>query len=664
MRTNQLKNVIVVFFALVLLLNGCATPPGPVCTKDETLYCKTGGIFGGKWFDYYERALSCMEGQCYNAALSDLNQAIKRRHEDERMVKTYGMHFADYFPHREKGLIHFIEQDYENAVKELELSLKHEPSAKALYYLDKVRKDIMEQEKQPVSIPFLVAESFSGIPDESGEIWTKENPVTISGRAEDRQYISEIILKDEFGGKHETKPVFMESSCQNVIFKEDLDLDQGRHVIGITARNLLGGKAEQRFVINFDRTGPVIILEKFIPGTVIKGAVHDESGEITLFVNGNPVSVKKKNNISLFELPADPYAETFTLLAVDRPGNQTKAIINKSISANTPNPLLAAQTNQFAADTDYPLLTSDTSHFSLLFSHFPIVFRELFNIEGQVRSASDIVELTINNEPVLKHPGRIIFFSHPLKLKQGENRCVLKARDETGREAEKEIIITRKIPEIYQLEHRFRLAVYPFECLVEFPENIENTKVLQYSFIKNITDRKRFMLIMRDELQNISNEYSYSPPENTRKTPHALVFVNISKTIHGIEITAQVVDKNTSESLEFMDVYADSKDRFTPELLGKKLSEKLHRKFPLVDGAVTQITNDGLTVVPEKWIPGKGEIRMKWPVLAYRKENSQANISESDTDIIGETFVNRLMLKKYGTALVPGINPGDGVITR
>ncbi len=659
MQTNQLKNIIPVLLALLLLLNGCAISPGPVCTKDETLYCKTSGIFGGKWFDYYDRALSCMEGECYQSALSDLNEATKRRDEDERMVKTYGMHFADYFPHREKGLIHFIEQDYENAIKELELSLKNEPSAKALFYLDKVRKSIMEQEKQPVSIPFLDAKSPLGISDKSGEIWTKENPVTISGRAEDRQYISEIILKDEFGDKLEIKSVFMESSGQSVIFTEDLNLDQGRHVINITAQNLLGGKAEQRLVINFDRTGPVIILEKFIPGTIIKGVLYDESGEITLFVNGKPISVKKKNNIFPFELPADPDIETFTLLAVDRPGNQTKAIINENISANTPYPLLAARNNPFTADT------APISHFSLLTSHLQTVFHEMFNIEGRVRSTSNIVELTINNEPVLKHSGRIIFFSHPLKLKQGENRCVLKARDETGREAEKEIIITRKIPEIFRLVHRFRLAVYPFEYL-EYPEKVGNPKLMQYSFIKNITGRKRFMLIIRDELQKILDEYdfSYSPPENVRKTPHALVFGNISKTIHGIEITAQIVDKNTSETLEFIDVYAGSKDHLTPEMLGKKLSEKLHRKFPLVDGAVTQITDGGLTVVPEKWIPGKGKIRMKWPVFVYRKENSQAKISESDTDIIGETFINRLMPEKYGTAVVPGINPGDGVITR
>ncbi|MCP4110994.1 MAG: hypothetical protein GY749_36635 [Desulfobacteraceae bacterium] len=103
------------------------------------------------------------------------------------MARTFGMHFTDYFPHREKGLIHYLEGDYKTAKSELELSAKQYPSAKALFYLDKVRKAIMEQEKQVVSAPRLVVEFPPGKSEIPGEFWTKDDPVTVSGTAEDRQ---------------------------------------------------------------------------------------------------------------------------------------------------------------------------------------------------------------------------------------------------------------------------------------------------------------------------------------------------------------------------------------------------------------------------------------------------------------------------------------------
>ena len=62
------------------------------------------------------------------------------------MARTYGMHFIDYFPHRELGIVYYEMRKMDAAKKELELSLVHFPTAKARFYLDRVRKALIEQE--------------------------------------------------------------------------------------------------------------------------------------------------------------------------------------------------------------------------------------------------------------------------------------------------------------------------------------------------------------------------------------------------------------------------------------------------------------------------------------------------------------------------------------
>ena len=70
--------------------------------KDGNEYGKVkGAFFGHQWWHYYERAISYADGEFYEEALADLEEAVSRREKDRRMARTCGMHFIDYFPHRE-----------------------------------------------------------------------------------------------------------------------------------------------------------------------------------------------------------------------------------------------------------------------------------------------------------------------------------------------------------------------------------------------------------------------------------------------------------------------------------------------------------------------------------------------------------------------------------
>jgi tetratricopeptide (TPR) repeat protein len=153
---NLLRNWIIV---TILLLTACAVQhPGPACFKDKIQYGQVEGAFRSRWWNFYERGRSYLEGECLDAAISDFKAAIEQNDQDQRMVRTYGLHFVDYFPHRELGLIHYLLGDLDAAKSELEKSLSQESTSKAHHYLDEVRK---KQLKPPLlSFIFLIKTPF------------------------------------------------------------------------------------------------------------------------------------------------------------------------------------------------------------------------------------------------------------------------------------------------------------------------------------------------------------------------------------------------------------------------------------------------------------------------------------------------------------------------
>ncbi len=147
MKRKRLQILILFLVSLILLsLCQCAVQSaGPVYTKDGKEYGKIGGAFRHKWWNYYERGLSYADGEFYKEAQADLREAVRQRDKDQRMARTYGMHFIDYFPHRELGIVYYQLGNSGLAKEELDLSLRQFPSAKARFYLDRVRKALIEQ---------------------------------------------------------------------------------------------------------------------------------------------------------------------------------------------------------------------------------------------------------------------------------------------------------------------------------------------------------------------------------------------------------------------------------------------------------------------------------------------------------------------------------------
>jgi hypothetical protein len=159
-----------------LLLVACAQPAGKTGPSDmDEDRPEAGVIFRDRWWNYYIRALVAADNQDYGDAQTDLSHALKQRGRDQRMARTYGMHFIDYFPHREIGVLHWLGGNLKEAAAELSLSIEQAPSAKARYYLDMVRKSLIQQRGGPIEPPQLTLD----VPP--GAFWSRADRIKLRG---------------------------------------------------------------------------------------------------------------------------------------------------------------------------------------------------------------------------------------------------------------------------------------------------------------------------------------------------------------------------------------------------------------------------------------------------------------------------------------------------
>jgi len=699
---NIMKKITKAFFILLTLagLCACAVSPGPVCEKSGQ-HCKTEGRFTGQWYDYYKRAISCMKDGCYDAAIPEFREAQMRRPGDSRWANTYGMHFMSYFPHRETGVSYYFLGDDDAARNELELSVRLEPSAKAYFYLDKVRQRIMRKKKWESGSPdiFIISpDTGAGLPR---EIRTREDPVIISGRAEDRRYVSEISVSG--------RPVFMELSARQVEFREGLNLAQGTHRAEITARNLLGGEARHEILIHVDRAGPFIIIKEFSRDK-IRGYVRDDSDVASLFADtdGNREDILFEKD-GAFVIPLlrrhKPRMGTIRLLAEDTLGNKTQ--ISLKADGRAKIALLAQNTSDIVSDISRTFSAPGKTIAITLsgWEEQTVVFKRNVDIEGEIRGETDIeyVELVTENHSDTEKPrthriqtfnkaaGPLVSFNQCVSLEQGENTLTVKAGDKVGRTEIRKIFITRKTPDAFQPEHRYAIRMYSFDMAEQektrgiFGEILKSMPILwngsqfmepgtrawfQHFLMENFRIGNRFQLTEEEQLKTLFSEHrirdtvsdpdSFKQKSRKQKQPHALFLGNTWQDRNGTEIIARLVDIRTSEIIMVKDVYGDSG---TLASMAEKLSEKFHRAIPLADSRVADIRGSRIyTLFSEK------QIMEGWPILVYRQEKPAYNAVTgkslgSDTRIIADAS-----MEKDASALVNHqkveIRLGDKVITR
>ena len=237
-----------VVFCLVLPL-GCAVKPGPVFVKGEKEYGRIEGIWGGNFWNYYERGLSYADGEFWQFAIDDFQHASRLKSEDQRRVRTYGVHILDdYFPHREMGIAYYATADYQKAIQELSLSLKYYPSAKAKYYLNRAREAYLRHAPpQEAAAPRILITSHRDQQVVGGF------EAAIEGMAQAEHFVEKVTVNGN--------PCLCELAQKSMPFKATLPLQQGSNEIRVAATDLLGKESVAHIRIIADRQAPVLCID-------------------------------------------------------------------------------------------------------------------------------------------------------------------------------------------------------------------------------------------------------------------------------------------------------------------------------------------------------------------------------------------------------------------
>jgi hypothetical protein len=208
-------------------------------------------IFRETYWNFYERGVSLSQAGCLDDATNDFHYAIRLWDRDGRLTPSYGMHFTEYFPNRELGIILFNKGDLVGAKAYLKSSIDSYPTAKAIYYRDEIRrKEIMK--KSVLKGPDIQLDS------KSLEIWTNQSKFIIRGKVFDKHFLSQVNISN----KNNTNELFMRGTEKEFEFNHFATLQRGRNEFKIKAKNIADIVAEKTIIINADYSGPIISVKK------------------------------------------------------------------------------------------------------------------------------------------------------------------------------------------------------------------------------------------------------------------------------------------------------------------------------------------------------------------------------------------------------------------
>lgn len=652
------------FVALVILLLGfvsCATVSNigtdnwrdyfkPSSSKEEIT--RDFNLYRGKWWNYYVRGRWYADGGYYDEAIQDFKRSISLRSRDERSARSYGLHFWEYFAHRELGIVYYNQEKYEDAKKELESSLSTADSARTKFYLNKCNEAILkitksDQEPPQIKISSHADGEFVNIPI-----------ITLKG------IVSDDCCANSNNILIQGKKLFIELAEKNISFSEDVSLRPGENVICMEASDLTGKSTQRNLKITLDIHPPILYLDdvrihqkdgKQIAS--VKGTVVDDYGLKELYINDTEVHIHsyKEDNFDEDIILTDGNKISFKV--VDIAGNETKGkqqldtkaslwpedtqdsvkyvyhstnkpiliavskfdkssiralLASQDVNASQPpapslptekseeekndKPVLQEST---VKDTVPPIIRTDIKS--------AIVYDANLFFSGDAHDDSGIDKLFVNQNPLEIRQGKHVFFNHFLTLNEGENTITVKAVDSQGNETQlSPVKITKKTFELLETDARYTVALLPLRIFTE--KGVPSETI--YSMLLKAFDEepKRFNFVERDRTkleeilheQKISNTELTSPDAAIRigkiRAAEGMLFGAVEEDTKGINVTLRLVDTETTRVLANADVYDEDKSMKNLEWLMHGLSLKMKRQFPMIEGNVIHVSGSGFHV--------------------------------------------------------------------
>ncbi|MBN1226902.1 MAG: hypothetical protein JXA79_07910 [Deltaproteobacteria bacterium] len=604
---------LIFFLSFLLGFIGCANRTPKPCFKDGREYCLTDEwIFSESWYSCYLRGISCAQGGCWENARDEFLRSVYKRDADERWVRTYGMHrLPEYFPNRELGIAYYHLSDLDQALNYLTLSLKHCESAKAKYYLNKVRKEKLLLTQEDRIPPQLFLDAYPKA--------IAAPQFFLTGQAKDDTFVADIIIQ-----VNNEQPIFLMevSRPRFYAFRQQLVLRSGINDIAVKVVDLLGNQEEHKVKIMVDQEGPMIWFAEAEGGDQsspisIQGVLYDPSGVAQFYLNGKKIKLIKldleegrgtDNDLShsaysfLYQLsPQEQLEGLLDYRAKDALDNVTTGSVSvlpktqETEEQQASNihyaPVKIAMAPQAAAN-DMPLnlplyQTAKRRALDPVTIQIEPIPQETFQneicLKINILARRQIHEISINEQPILSiyglhwltlfnrikkkfldknEEGRFLF-QRVIKLKEGENSLHLQVVDMTGERWEKIILIRKKTKKIHELDERWRTAI-PFISYSRSGEDDEEKKEnITYQLIEAFVEQGRFKVIDLENLPFIIDEKNLCQYLGRPLLGHSsdlklwidtFLLGYIQEAEDSLTLSASLVDLETGEILATKDV--------------------------------------------------------------------------------------------------------------
>ena len=654
---------IALLFLLLPMFVSCATVSNigtdtwrdyfkPGCPKEEIT--RDFNLFRGKWWNYYVRGRWYADGGYYNEAIEDFKKSISLRSKDERSARSYGLHFWEYFAHRELGIVYYNQEKYEGAKKELETSLSTADSARTKFYLNKCNEAILKITKIDQEPPEIKISSHA-----DGEL-VNTPIINLKG------IVSDDCCANCNNIHIQGKKLFIELAEKNINFSEDVSLRPGENVILLEASDLVGKSVQKNLRITLDISPPILYLDdiqitqkdgKRVAS--VKGTVIDNYALKEFYINDTEVHIHSYKEDHFDEDIVLTDGNKISFRVVDIAGNETKGKQQldtkaslwpgdtqndvKYVYHSTNKPILIAA-NKFDKSSIRSLLASqdvNTAQSSPDDTSLPneenaeeeesnpalpqstatdtvppiihtdiksaIVYDTNLFFSGDAHDDIGVAKLFVNQNPLEIRSGKHVFFNHLLTLSEGENIVTVKAVDAQGNETQiPPVKITKKTFELLETDARYTVALLPLRIFTE--KGVPSDTI--YSMLLKAFDEepKRFNFVERDRAkleeilheQKITNTELTSPDAAIRigkiRAAEGMLFGAVEEDTKGINVTLRLVDTETTQVLANADIYDEDKSIKNLEWLMHGLSLKMKQQFPMIEGNVIHVSGNGFHV--------------------------------------------------------------------
>lgn len=605
---GQLTASVLCAAVVMLLATSCNTPPDPKYTKDGRTYGQVQGLFRERWWNFYERGMSFSEGGFWSEAVADFQEALKQRDRDQRRARTYGLHFTDYFPHRDLGIAYYQLGHYEEAQKELELSLAQAETGRAKYYLNEVRRALLKQAGGKAAPPTVSL----GVQD--GQV-TNSFTMKVEGEVKSDAYAGSVVINDV--------PQFIELSEKKLPFSRRIKLKKGINEIRVKTTDLLGKVAEKKMAVFGDFEGPLMNIKNFTEGQqvgqnkiVLNGTLADSTGVAKLQVNEQVLAYNKEKQLDFtFTVQLKEGPNKIMLAATDSAGNTTSGRMNivyvpklardkqvPAIPVWQRRPIQVALRGSGIVDAGSSYMTAAASPEGARFrvslkdlTEAQTVLYDSIAVDGAVTAMHAITSVKINGTPLAVLPGRNIFFSQLVDLQEGDNTIVIDVQDAAGNRQSKTITVKRRIPKVQQLASRLSIAIMPFAAAGELSSGAALiSEKLQAAFVA----QERFNIISPAEIAAALKELGIAPAELTdrgkavqvgKKLGADCVLLGTTRqTKDGVEAYARLYNTDTGDLFEATDVFSADLSAPRIQYMAAGLAQKFRNSFPLVEGVVAE----------------------------------------------------------------------------